>query len=271
MPRIPNFPEYLVEEHKNWHHARHNIDKANAPVGYGLEFLQYHRNFIAQALAWYKESGLDPRLVEAWVTVPEPIRQSPCYNQAAEARITLQPESFASADELGRFIESSGIHGCIHREAAKLFREPDINDFDTAPHNTVFYNIHGMVDRWWRNWEGLGRFQEDSAYWYGRFDAQEDEVLYYGAKNGSWWLGRAVVGGRDSEQHQIVELEWAPAGDSRTFGRVNDGRLFRIWDVDGDGKLEVLFRHPRHGYWIEGKVISGRIVWKPIRLQPRYS
>ncbi|WP_372662664.1 tyrosinase family protein [Cohnella sp.] len=269
MPRIPNFPQYLVEEHKNWHHARHYVDKANPPVGYGLEFLQYHRNFITRALTWYHRNSLDPSLVEAWTSVPEPIRQSPCYNQAAEARILLQPESFATADELGRFVESSDIHACIHQEAAKLFGESDINDFDTAPHNTVFYNIHGMIDRWWRNWEGLGRFHEGGAYWCGRFDLEEDEVLYYGIKDGSWWLGKALARAKDSDRLRTGGLAWESAGDSRGFGRVNDGRLFRIWDVDGDGKLEVLFRHPRHGYWVEGKVKGGRIIWKPIRLQPR--
>ncbi|TFE23703.1 hypothetical protein E2980_18555 [Cohnella luojiensis] len=129
------------------------------PPGYGLEFLRYHRDFTARALAWYYRNGYDPRLVEAWASVPEPIRQAPCYNHAAEARILFQPETFASADELGRFIESSNIHSCIHQESAKLFGDPAINDFDTAPRNTVFYNIHGMVDRWWRNWEGLGRFR----------------------------------------------------------------------------------------------------------------
>ncbi|WP_240703090.1 tyrosinase family protein [Cohnella luojiensis] len=158
MPTIPNFPQSLLEEHKNWHHARHNMN-LDPPPGYGLEFLRYHRDFTARALAWYYRNGYDPRLVEAWASVPEPIRQAPCYNHAAEARILFQPETFASADELGRFIESSNIHSCIHQESAKLFGDPAINDFDTAPRNTVFYNIHGMVDRWWRNWEGLGRFR----------------------------------------------------------------------------------------------------------------
>lgn len=270
MPRIPNFPQELMEEHKNWHHARHNINKTNPPVGYGYDLLQYHRHFIGRALAWYQQNGLDPRLIEAWTAVPEPIRRSPCYDQAAETRILLQPKTFATADELGRFIESSEIHSCIHQEAAKLYREPDINDFDTAPHNTIFYNIHGMVDRWWRNWEGLGRFQEGQSYWCGRFDVEDNEMLYYRSDDGSWWLGKTLMRAMGSDGLQTGALEWEPVGNSNDFGRVSDGRLFRIWDVDGDGKLEVLFRHPRHGYWVEGKVKGGRIIWKPVRLQSRY-
>jgi len=159
MSRIPNFPQALLEEHKNWHHARHQVNINNPPSGYGLEFLEFHRNFIGRALAWYNQTSNNPRLVEAWESVPEAIRQATCYDKATEARIISQPESFANADELGRFIESSNLHSCIHQEAARIYGEPDINDFDTAPRNTLFYNIHGMVDRWWKNWEGLGRFR----------------------------------------------------------------------------------------------------------------
>ncbi len=267
MPTIPNFPQSLLDEHKEWHDARHNFN-INPPIGYGLEFLQYHRDFIARALAWYHQNGNDPRLVEAWVSVPEPIRQTSCYNQEAEARILFQPESFASADELGRFIESSNIHSCIHREAATLYGDPAINDFDTAPRNTVFYNIHGMVDRWWRNWEGLGRFGGESSYWCGSFEGESEEVLYYSPNDGKWWLGKSSSR-KDFNKRVIVAVEWSTVGESRHFGPMNDGRLFRVWDLDGDGKLEVLFRHPIYSYWVEGKVKDGRIAWQPIRLQPR--
>jgi hypothetical protein len=210
IPTIPNFPQNLLDEHKSWHHARHSINLNNPPVGYGLEFLQYHRNFIERALAWYKMQNLDPSLVEAWASVPEPIRQAPCYDQAAEARILFQPESFVSADELGRFIESSNIHSCIH-------------------------------------------------------DGESEEVLYYGAENCHWWLGKYRT--VDPNGLSDTAWEWTAIGDSREFGPLNDGRLFRIWDTDSDGKLEVLFRHPVSGRWIEGKVKDGHLKWKSVLLQ----
>ncbi|QTH41718.1 hypothetical protein J4772_29995 [Cohnella sp. LGH] len=266
MSRIPNFPQSLLDEHKNWHHARHNVDINNPPPGYGLQFLQFHRDFIGRAQAWYRENGLDPRLLEAWVSVPEAIRRSPCYNQAAEARILFQPESFASADELGRFIESSNLHGCIHQEAARLYGEPELNDFDFAPRYTEFYNIHNMIDRWYRNWEGLGRFRADGGYWYGSFEGKGDEILLYNSLFGDWWLGKLSENPSEGERSNEIRVEWKSIGDSRKFGPMNDGRRFRIWDADGDGKLEVLFQHPQQGEWVEGKVRNGRIGWQPVRL-----
>ncbi|TVY01323.1 tyrosinase family protein [Cohnella terricola] len=268
MSLIANFPKKLLDEHKNWHHARHRVDIQDPMPGYGLDFLQFHRNFIAKALAWYNKKGMDPSLVEPWASVPEDIRRAPCFDQAAEARILFQPESFASADELGRFIESSSIHGCIHQEAARSFSDPDINDFDVAPHDTVFYNIHGMIDRWYRNWEGLGSFRAEGGYWYGSFEGEGDEILLYNSLLGDWWLGK-LRQIRDAALKQVeTRVEWTAVGDSRGFGAVNDGRRFRIWDADGDGKLEVLFQQPQQGGWVEGKVKNGRIRWQSVQLQP---
>lgn len=263
MPRIPNFPRSLLEEHKNWHDARHRVDTSNPPPGYGLEFLRFHRDFIERALAWYRQNGYDPSLVEPWNSVPESIRNSPCYNQSAEARILFQPDTFATADELGRFIESSNIHACIHQQSAQVYGDPQINDFDTAPSNTVFYNIHGMVDRWWRNWEGLGRFRTEGAYWCGSFE-NEEEILYYNAIFGDWWLGSQR---KDAPKDKETRVEWSSIGDSRNYGPMNDGRLFRIWDIDGDGKLEVLFQQPVNRGWVEGKVKDGQLQWQSIHLR----
>jgi hypothetical protein len=62
-------------------------------------------------------------------------------------------------------------------------------------------------------------------------------------------------------------MEWLPIGDSKSTGPMNDGRLFRIWDTDGDGKMEILFRSPRDESWIEGKVNKGSMQWRLISLQ----
>ncbi|TYP70703.1 hypothetical protein [Paenibacillus methanolicus] len=160
MSTIPNFPQGLLAEHARWHHANHHDNPSVLPPGYGELFLRFHRDYIRRALQWYHQAGYDPRLVAAWQEVPEPIRRSACYPMQAELRIRNAPQSFASIDELGRFIEGSNLHGCIHQEAARVFGEPDLNDFDVAPRNTIFYNIHGMIDNWYRQWEmamGSGR------------------------------------------------------------------------------------------------------------------
>lgn len=259
MPMIPNFPADLLQEHGRWHHERHPM-QLNPPPGYGLEFLQFHRGFIRRALDWYRRSsGMDARLVEAWPSVPEAIRQAPCYSVSAEARIVRQPESFASADDLGRFIESSGLHGCIHETLAALHNDPELRDFDLAPRHTEFYQLHGMIDRWYQNWEGLGRFREGFSHWCGRFEKDEDEVLFYRRQDGTWWLGRLEAQPDIQGLNQL--LEWSAAGDSRAFGPLDDGRPFRIWDTDGDGRREIVFYDPNSGQWLEGKLSEGRIRW----------
>ncbi|WP_127530888.1 hypothetical protein [Paenibacillus kobensis] len=160
MPFIPNFPPQLLEEHRIWHHANH-VNGTFVPVGWGDRFLRFHRSFIRRALAWYEQEGLDNRYVAPWPQVPEAIRNAPCYNRAAESRIVNQPQSFSTLDELGRFIESSQVHACIHQTAARIYREPEINDFDVAPRSTVFYSIHGLIDNWYSNWErATGQRQE---------------------------------------------------------------------------------------------------------------
>lgn len=153
MPIIPDFPQSLLQEHMHWHHANHYDDPSQLPPGYGLNFLQFHRQFINKVYQWYNAQGLDPRLIAAWQGVPEAIRNTPCYNRQAEARVLYNPQSFGSADQLGLFLEQSNLHGCIHQEAARIYGEPYLNDFDLAPQSTLFYNIHGMIDQWYRNWE----------------------------------------------------------------------------------------------------------------------
>ncbi|WP_027086046.1 hypothetical protein [Cohnella panacarvi] len=265
MPMIPNFPSDLLEEHKRWHHEHHDIDINRPPAGYGLAFLNFHRGYIRRVLSWYGRNGYPSNLLEPWASVPEAIRMSPCYNRAAEARILYEPQSFASADELGRFIESSGIHGCIHEQAALLYRNPELNDFDLAPRHTEFYNWHGMIDRWYQNWEGLGRFRDGMAYWCGPFDSADNEVLLYRESDDTWWLGQ-VQSGDSINRSPVTMLEWSAIGESRAYGRFGDGRPLRVWDVDGDGKLEVVFRDPVDGSWRTGKIKDGRLQWQSIRL-----
>lgn len=311
MPIIPNFPEELLEEHRRWHHARRSVDLDRPPLGFGVEFLTFHRAYVRKVLDWYNAAGLDPRLVEPWPSVPEPIRQASCYNLDAEARILQHPETFASADELGRFIESSNLHGCIHEMAAKLYGDPDLDDLDLAPRDTVFYNIHLMIDNWWRNWEGLGRFGEGMPYWIGRFYESESEVLHYRREDSTWWLGspepfvrlggltqeesagggspifgdvtkailgrapeaivggasEAVIGEEAADMASGLYLDWSAVGESVAFGKLDDGRPFRVWDANRDGRLEIVFQSPFTGDWWEGSLRGGRLVWSRIRMQ----
>lgn len=259
MPLIPNFPPDLLMEHSHWHRANHHL-MMNPPIGYGLEFLNFHRDFIRRTLAWYEASGLDLGLVQPWPAVPEPIRRSNCYNLAAEDRIVRQLASFRSADELGRFILATGLHGCMHQQAALWLGEPELNDFDLAAQHTAFYQIHGLIDGWFRAWESLGQFRAGITHWCGRFDSDDEEVLYFRPQDDSWWLGKW-----HPSLHRVAQLEWSSAGSSRMFGPLGDDRPVQVLDVDGDGRDEIMFFHPDAGVWKKGKLYGGRIRWETVR------
>ncbi|MFD2330394.1 hypothetical protein ACFSR7_14185 [Cohnella sp. GCM10020058] len=296
MPTIANFPEDLLEEHMNWHHTHHVDDPSQLRPGYGAEFLQFHRGFIRRALDWYGRQNYDKSLVAPWQRVPEEIRRAPCYDRSAEARIIMQPQSFRTADELGLFIEGSGLHGCIHETAADLYGEPDINDFDVAPRNTVFYNIHGMIDGWYRNWESAGRVNQGMLEWGGRFAAEDsaransdetEEALRYVPESGRWWLGRVPVdraaasagaaggvtsdGGKTSWttssaiSQRALRLNWQLVGEGGVLGKQPDARFLRVWDTDGDGRSEVLYYSLADGKWWEGKLSAGKLNWQEIK------
>ncbi|MDG0792758.1 hypothetical protein OMP38_19185 [Cohnella ginsengisoli] len=272
MPTIANFPEDLLEEHKNWHHAHHVDDPSQLRPGYGSQFLQFHRGFIRRALDWYGRQSYDSSLVAPWQRVPEEIRQAPCYDRSAEARILMQPQTFRTADELGLFIEGSGLHGCIHETAAAVFNEPDLNDFDVAPRNTVFYNIHGMIDGWYRNWEAAGRVNQGMLEWGGRFaagagergdSAETEEMLRYVPESGRWWLGGVPEG--NSARGKFLPLNWRLVGENGVLGAKPDARFLRVWDTDGDGRSEVLYYSLPDGKWWEGKLSSGKLNWQEIK------
>lgn len=261
MPLIPNFPPELLAEHRDWHRA-HHMQMMDPQPGYGLEFLEFHRDYIGRVRNWYARSGLDPRLIESWPSVPEPVRQSYCYDRAAEDRVARHPETFRSADELGRFLVTSGLHGCMHEQSALLFGEPELNDFDLASRYTTFYRLHGLIDQWYRNWEGIGRFRDGITHWCGRFDSSAEEVLYYRPQDATWWLGTPLGGG--SAAVRGSRLEWSMAGSSRMFGPIDDGRPFQVRDIDGDGRNEIVFFDNSVRKWRKGKLTAGRIRWEVV-------
>jgi hypothetical protein len=179
MAIIPNFPENLTDMHHNWHTRpdemlphpgagpRRSIPQG-AP-GSGLEFLTFHRNFVAQFHAWYDSlpfgsspynnapfaSNADAEsVVSGWTAIPNVLEvpgtfwNSNLANQ--ETRIQTNSPAFSSADDLGIFIEN-GIHNWIHGATATVFGEPVVGSLH-SPQSTFFYKIHGLVDYWWSHW-----------------------------------------------------------------------------------------------------------------------
>ena len=177
MAIIPNFPQNLLDVHHHWHApAEHpgtgpGRQHPFGTTGGGLEFLQFHRDYVAQFHAWYdiQPFGTAPfnaapfltqasaqTAVAGWPAIPAPVKNGAVTGWgsvqiAQEARLTTLSPPFASADDLGTYIEG-GIHGWIHGATAAAFNEPAVGTFH-SPLSTYFYGIHGLVDLWWTNWQ----------------------------------------------------------------------------------------------------------------------
>ena len=152
MATIPNFPQDLLNEHAAWHR--------NMPMGMrsgmGIDFLEFHRNYLQKSLAWYGSQRGNPQLVAPWSSIPSEIKNHPRWNrslQNAETRIVGNLTSFSSADELGGFILATGLHDFIHVMGAQVYNDADFEQIALAPRSTLFYNWHGLIDRWYRQLE----------------------------------------------------------------------------------------------------------------------
>lgn len=160
MSEIPNFPQNLLDMHHAWHTpgAHPPFPSRAIPAGQpgsGLEFFQFHRDFVVQFHAWYdSQPGADQSAVAAWTALPPEVKDVNLgWNEnlvAQEQRITTNNPPFASADELGQFVEN-GIHNWIHGAVASAFGDPVVGGFH-SPRSTYFYKIHGLVDLWWQQW-----------------------------------------------------------------------------------------------------------------------
>ena len=90
MSQIPNFPQDLLDQHHKWHEPLSHpelppsrLHKAGERDS-GTEFLTFHRDFMAQVMAWYNTTAFttDPfdqpaakaSLVAPWTVVPPEIR-----------------------------------------------------------------------------------------------------------------------------------------------------------------------------------------------------
>lgn len=161
MARIPNFPQRLLEEHFRWH-SNMNMD---IPSGDGIKFLRFHRNFLRKSLRWYKTQGLDPGEVAPWTSIPLEIKMHPGWNrrlQEAENRITRNLSSFQSSDELGRFLQTSNLHGAVHVIGGEVFNDNDFGEISLSPRTTLFYNWHRLIDRCWRELQRINKGRKQS-------------------------------------------------------------------------------------------------------------
>lgn len=170
MAIIPDIPASLLDLHHHWHapsqHAGAGPGRTHAAgtPGGGIEFLQFHRNFVGMFHAWYdthafaappfNNAAQKLSLVAPWTDVPTVLKQDPEWSiwSAAVQRLNTGTPDFASEDELGTFIEQ-GVHNqFLHGASANAFNEPEVGTFH-SPQSSYFYGIHGLVDRWWSLWK----------------------------------------------------------------------------------------------------------------------
>ncbi len=157
---IPNFPQNLIDMHHAWHQAGAHPGFPGRAIppgqpGSGLEFFQFHRDFVNQFHAWYdSQPGADQIAVAPWTALPPQVKDPNVgWNPnlaMQEQRITTANPPFASADDLGQYVEN-GIHNWIHGAVASAFNEPSVSTLH-SPQSTYFYKIHGLVDLWWQQW-----------------------------------------------------------------------------------------------------------------------
>src|SRR5437868_7480808 len=144
VPHIPNFPQDLLDQHHQWHdptsHPNLGVLRLHAmgTKGGGTEFLLFHRNFVAQVLAWYNTTTFvaDPfdkpsqktSLVAPWTAVPGEMRALAEYARWKDDEIRLETgfPNFDSDDDLGFFIESRIHNLFLHGAASTSFNDPEI-------------------------------------------------------------------------------------------------------------------------------------------------
>ena len=148
MAIIPNFPDELLDVHHHWHQPSSHpgsgpgrVHAAGSPGG-GLEFLVFHRDFVAQFHAWYDSQPFaDQSLITPWHAVPVELK-TPAAGWTtgwadAETRLASNFPAFASADELGTYIEL-GIHNnFLHGAAALVYNEPVVGIFHSPLSTTT--------------------------------------------------------------------------------------------------------------------------------------
>jgi len=156
-----------------------------------------------------------------------------------------------------------------------------------------FGNIHDGRPFWTGNFSGSGRaellffFPGDGNWWLGQCDGKSlswvhagngigsatdqaefgsfdttvfvgdftgsgfDSLLVYIRGKGNWHIG----------QFSGTTLNWAPAGDTRGFGEVGDGRPFWTGKFSGSGRAELLFYFPGDGNWWLGQYDGTNLSW----------
>jgi hypothetical protein len=176
---------------KGW--ARADVQEG-AP-GSGLDFLAMHRAMVRSLRDRFPANA---DLFKGWATVPtvttsdDPL--APLHNPIATAafwdsmkgaisRIESMPTSFASDDDLGRYIETqhrpvaadplarstepgAGLHTYVHLRFDDDRSPIRMQRFSRNVENETFFRLHGWVDNVWTSWRTSHGLDDatDAAY-----------------------------------------------------------------------------------------------------------
>jgi hypothetical protein len=151
VPEIADLPERFLVRHHHWHMDHLDIEAD----GYGAALLDFHRDFVADVLAWMRETGRDTSLVQPWSEIPAELVADVTFSSTrAEAvrRITERPYAFGDLDDFGLFLtsdsRSKNLHLWFHDVCQAVYRDTLVRPFETAPRSSYFYNFHGLIQRW---------------------------------------------------------------------------------------------------------------------------
>ena len=162
MATITNYPQQLIDEHMAWHMNPIGTPGARSATHQGIDFLNFHRNFLKKFFLWFNAQPTAFRnqfdVTPSWQSVPAELKNdartgwNPVLAGQEQRIVTITPP-FASEDVFGTFIET-GIHNrYLHGACAIHFNDPNIGNPMTAPViSTYFYKIHGLVNFWGDNW-----------------------------------------------------------------------------------------------------------------------
>ena len=123
----------------------------------GAEFLKWHSKFIAQFASLLESLPKADRPAEAsiepWTEIPGDLKSASGWKSewdALESRLQGKIESFTSLEELAD--EINPLHNFLHRAVAEVYGDPNMANTARAPRSTYFWQLHGLVERWYQAW-----------------------------------------------------------------------------------------------------------------------
>ena len=117
MATLDKFPQKLIDEHMAWHMNPIGTPGARSATDRGLDFLNFHHNFLQKVFTWFNAQTPAYRAqydLSAWSAIPTELKTDPATGWSAvyagyENRLATFSPAFVDENDFGSFIEN-GIH-----------------------------------------------------------------------------------------------------------------------------------------------------------------